>query len=88
MGKTKHPCAKLSKATRDCFEQIATGNALPRSSKRAFEILSALGLIQQLEDKVLGRDVFGLIVIPQYQVPIPIHAQFCQWASENFKEED
>lgn len=67
---------------REAFEAIATGNALPSAHKKTLERLEKCGLIVRLADKVLGRDRFGTVSIPQFEVPIPIHMQWCQWCSE------
>jgi hypothetical protein len=30
----------------------------------------------------VGRDCFGLVTISEYFVPLHVHHQFCEWASE------
>ena len=87
MTKTKHPCAGITKVQRAAFERIAI-NEPPRAWGKTIDRLLERGLIQRGEDEVLGRDRFGMIVIPSYFVPIPVHMQWCQWASENFTEDD
>lgn len=79
---TDHPCKGMTPRQIEAFEQIATGDALPIAHRRTLASLEALRLIERLADKELGRDRFGAIFVPQYQVPIPIHMQWCQWCSE------
>jgi hypothetical protein len=79
---TDHPCKGLRKNQRDVFEQIAVGNALPATPQRNLDILEERGLIQRAGNKTLGRDALGTITIPQYYVPLSIHAQWCEWCSE------
>lgn len=83
---TDHPCKGLTPAMRRVFEAIATGDALPRSaSPKTIARLLGEGLIERISDKVLGKDRFGAISIPQYEVPIHHHVHFCRWASEKHK---
>jgi hypothetical protein len=44
------------------------------------------GLIIRLIDRPVGQDAFGVISIPQYEVPIPIHVEWCQWCDDNTPE--
>ena len=78
---TDHPCKGLSKKQRDAFEAIAI--SMDRAEhQKTIEALLKRGLIVRGDDKVLGRDHFGLITVPTYYVPLPIHAQWCEWCSE------
>lgn len=61
----------MTKAQIEAFEQIAIGHALPRAIQKTFDALLKRGLIQRLSDKVVGRDRFGDITIPQFEIPIP-----------------
>lgn len=87
---TKHPChgLGLTKKQREIFERIATGETLPRASEKTFAALDAHGLIQRDLDKIICRDRFGTVSIPQYYVPSWAHIQFCQWASEQPENEE
>lgn len=80
MSATDHPCSGMSAAAVKAFELIAI-NEHPPMNKRAIDQLLKLGLIERLPDKEL-RDRFGSYSIPQYQVPLAIHMQWCNWASE------
>jgi hypothetical protein len=44
-------------------------------------------LIDLVGNKIL-RDEMGIFKLPQYQVPIPIHMQWCQWCSEQPENQD
>lgn len=78
----EHPCKGRSRAQIEAFEAIAI-NEQPRCSQRTIEALLAAGLIEKAGDRVLGRDKFGPITVPQFVVPLPIHLRWCQWAAEN-----
>ncbi len=77
---TPHPCKGLSLGARNAFEAISI-NQPPRCTQKTLDLLLERGLIARDEDKVF-RDRFGEMRIPQYYVPLPVHMQFCQWASE------
>ena len=81
----KHPAAGLTQIQKYAFGQIAI--SFDRGhSQRTLKSLLEKGLIERLEDKVIGRDLFGLIKIPQYQVPLVHHIQWCGWCAENYNE--
>lgn len=71
---TDHPCKGLSRAHRRAFERIAI-NQFPQAKKMTIDRLLTAGLIQRTSD---GKGYF---------VPILVHYRWCQWASENVKEE-
>lgn len=81
--RTEHPCRGMTKAQIAAFEQIATGESLPRATPKTLARLVERGVIVRAADKALGRDRFGTISIPQYHVPLPIHWQWREWCSEN-----
>ena len=91
MTKILHPAkaAKCSKRQIEAFEQIGAGVSSPSGyAASVFESLLAKGLIEICGVKTLGRDYFGKIQIPEFQQPLPVHMQWCQWCSENLTEED
>lgn len=77
---TDHPCKGLSKGARDAFEQIAT-NQHPRCHWPTLDALTKRGLIERGPDD-MRRDALGTYAIPSFIVPLPVHMQWCQWASE------
>lgn len=79
--KTSHPCSGMTQAQRRDFELIAI-NERPLGGHRTIKALKARGLIKEAPPKVVGRDALGTITIPQWEVPIPIHMQWCKWCSE------
>lgn len=86
---TDHPCKGMTKVQRDVFEAIAIGMG-PREIRihpRIAATLIARGLIEKGEDEIVGRDRFGPITFPTYYVPLHIHKQWCDWCSENVKDE-
>lgn len=86
MKATKHPCDGLTKAQREAFESIAVGQCLGFHFT-TYQKLLAKRLIERLPDKVVGKDIFGPIRLPDYQVPLPVHIQWCQWCDENVTDE-
>lgn len=66
----------LPKAQADTFEQIACGNDRG-VNRRTAEALIEKSLIIQREQN-MGR---GLTIF-RYEVPIPVHMEWCQWCSE------
>lgn len=81
MSVTDHPCKGLSAAAIAAFEQIAIGQP-PTATTRTLRMLRRRELIAFAGMKVVGRDRFGAIELPEYFVPIPVHYQWCTWASE------
>jgi len=82
----KHPCAGLSKGVVEVFESIAVSQPHPHRPAAILTLLHA-GLIVQIGERVL-RDRFGEVRIPVYEVPLPVHYQWCQWCSENVPDDD
>lgn len=82
----QHPAAGMTKAQRELFERLAIGMDGPMHPK-TIAALKDKGLVERGPDRVLGRDRFGVIAVPDYYVPLHIHAQWCEWCSENVKDE-
>ena len=81
---TKHPCAGLSAACRRAFEQFATGMD-PICTKATIAKLLDAKVIVRIQDRVSGGGRFA-VHVPQYDVPLDVHWQWCQWCVENVKE--
>lgn len=82
-GSPEHPCKGMTTAQRRAFERIATGDACPaRVQPGVIARLMERGVIERGPNKVLGRDRFGIVSIPQYFVALRLHAQWCAWCSE------
>jgi hypothetical protein len=81
---TEHPCAGMSKAEISAFEAFAI-NRLPRCSKKTIEELLARGVIATGEKKLDFHDGLPPSVVPDYYVPLPVHMQWCAWASERYR---
>lgn len=77
---TDHPCKGMTKGQRAAFERVAI-NQPPYASDRTLKALLDRGVVTRGEDKVV-RDGLGEFRIPTYIVPLPIHAQWCEWCSE------
>lgn len=83
---TDHPCKGMTPAQRRDFELIATGQR-PKGGYLTLRRLKARGLVEDAPPKILKSTRFGDIEIAQWQVPIPVHMQWCQWATEHAKPE-
>lgn len=77
---TDHPCKDLSKAAIAAFEQIAI-NQPPQCGWKSIDDLMKAGVIDRGEDDV-RRDAMGVYRVPNYFVPVAVHAQWCAWCSE------
>lgn len=82
---TQHPCAGMTKAQIAAFEAIAI-NLSPSCSKKTLEALLENGLIASEKKLTHFRDGLPPLVTPTYYVPLPIHYQWCQWASEQYRD--
>ncbi len=76
---TEHPCKGMTKAQQRDFELIAI-NQRPRGTPKTTDALKKRGLIT--EHIETHHDRFGVFYVPNWQVPLPIHCQWCKWASE------
>ncbi len=84
---TDHPCKGLSPRAVEAFERICIGDRLPQMTGATVNKLLAKGLIEKGPEKQLG-DRLGKFSIPQYQVPMPLFIQWCEWCSEQPDFED
>ena len=75
-SKPKHP--GRTAAQRRALDEIGCGNFSPAMSRKTCDAMVRAGLIEPCGIKVLGRDAFGVISIPEYQMPIPAHMQWCK----------
>ena len=83
MPKTEHPCKGMPKAQIKAFEQIAI-NVKPHCSQATLDALLRKGVIIRGTEK--RRDKNVVYEVPSFYVPLPIHAQWCEWCDENVKE--
>jgi hypothetical protein len=72
----KHP--GKTPAQRRALDEIGCGNYCPSMTNATRDKLLASGLIVELNPVVIGRDRFGEIAIPQYEMPILVHYQWCK----------
>ncbi len=81
---TKHPCAGMTSAQRRDFERIVIGQR-PLGGFRVIQKLKDRGLIEDAPPLlVFGR--LGPITVPNWQVPVPVHMQWCAWAAERMDD--
>lgn len=67
----------------EVFEQIFIGKDHGHHPA-TLALLLRRELIIRLPDRPVGRDVFGVISIPVYDIPLPVHMDYCQWCADNF----
>lgn len=83
METVKHPAPKG--AQRVMFEQVATGVSCPSGSSRTRRALVDKGLIVRVGSRYIGNPPFQ-VELPEFEVPIPVHMQWCEWCSENVQD--
>ena len=81
------PLRGLGKSVREAFGLMTIGER-PFISQKTMAAFLERGLIVRMPDKVLGRDAFGAIAVPDYEIPISVHMEWCQWCADNFPDED
>lgn len=74
----------MSAAAVEAFERIAISQP-PLCRKTTLDGLLARGLIVRGPD-VIRKDAFGEYAVPTYEVPLPVHYQWCTWAGEQLGE--
>lgn len=84
---TDHPAiaAGCSKAQIEAFERIAVGDAAAHNP-RTLAILQMKGLIEF--ERRTASDIMGAFSWNEPTVPIGLHMDWCQWCSENVKDDD
>lgn len=80
---TDHPCKGLGKAATNAFEAIAV-NHQPHCSKATIQRLLGRSLIAREDRLIQFRDGLPPLKAPDYFVSLPVHYQWCTWASEQF----
>lgn len=63
----------------EVFEQIAIGNDAGHPQTIIVPLLRK-GLITEIQEKT--RDRFGEFSIYRYEVPLPIHMEWCAWCAQ------
>jgi hypothetical protein len=80
----KHPCDGMTRAEINAFEAIAI-NLKPDCAKKTLERLLERGVIKKHEKTVFFRDGLPPQIETDFYVPLPIHYQWCEWASEKYR---
>lgn len=75
-------------AEKRILDQIGCGDSLPRANAKTLDRMVERGLIRRVHDKVLSSDRFGAIAIPQYEMTIHTHMDWCAYWAENATEGD
>ena len=79
--RVRHP--GKTKAQRAVLDQIGCGQYTPSAQRKTLDKMVADGLLDRLPDRVIGRDSLGIIALPQFEMPIPVHMAWCKyWASQ------
>lgn len=79
MSATAHP--GKTPAQRRVLDQIGCGNYSPIMAARTRDALLNLYLIEELDPHFV-KDRFGVMKIRQFQMPIPVHMQWCAAVAE------
>lgn len=77
---TDHPCKGLTAAQRKAFELMAISQP-PFCNWPTIDALLKAGVIERGASET-RRDAMGVYHIPSFHVPLHIHAQWCEWCSE------
>ena len=71
----KHP--GKTPAQRRALDQIGAGNYSPIMSDRTRDSMLGAGLIEELTPIIIQG-----VRVRQFQMPIPVHMQWCSWCAE------
>ena len=82
---TDHPCKGMTPAQIAAFEALAI-NQTPHVGQKTIDILIKRGVVAYGPFKTM-RDALGTYTVPTFYVPLPIHAQWCEWCSEQGEED-
>lgn len=74
-SKVPHP--GRSRAQRAVLDAIGCGNNSPSMATSTRTVLLKAGLIRKCGERLVGRDRFGDVVISEYEMPFPVHMQWC-----------
>ena len=73
-------------AQRKALDAIGCGDSCPPMARKTREALLAGGLIVQCGAQTVGRDRFGKITLPIFDMPIAVHMAWCEhWARGKIK---
>lgn len=84
--KVKHP--GTTKAERRVLDEIGCGQSQPRMTPGLQDSMLRKGLIVITGYQTLGKDAFGAIKVPNFEMPIPIHMQWCNAMAAQHPEEE
>lgn len=77
----------LSAAQQSAFEQIASGWSGGREfHPRTMQALEAAGLVEGYDAIDTDNGFSFPVTVRLWQVPIPVHIEWCSWCAENFDE--
>lgn len=85
----KYPFPRLSKKQKEIIDQLGAGNYSLSSvfpTKQAIDGLLERGIIERAGETRLGAPPF-YISLPEYQLTIASHIQWCAWCAATVEEE-
>lgn len=82
---TGHP--GKTQPQRRALDQIGAGNSCPPMTARTRDALLRKGLIERRGVRTIGQDALGKIELPVYEMPIPVHMQWCAYWAEGAEEQ-
>ena len=75
-----------NKTERAILDGIGCGDYAPPTAgvanQRAIKAMLERGIIQHTGDKVVCKDRFGIVTVPEYDMSIPTHMAWCDYWSE------
>jgi hypothetical protein len=76
----KHP--GKTAAQRRVLDLVGCGDYCPPAKRATLDKMVEQGLLIRLPDKRIGSDSFGVIALPQFEMPIPVHYAWCSYWAE------
>ena len=87
-SKTRPPHPGRTPAQRRALDAIGCGDNAPRMAPRVRDALLSTGLIVAAGRKVVAHCALGPITVPEYEMPIPVHMQWCSAVAATDEEMD
>lgn len=82
----------LSATRSKVFESIAIGGGGEGCHPMVLKYLEDNGFIESVERPIYGNGNSAIdhipVMVKDYYVPIPVHMEWCEWCSKQFKEQE
>jgi hypothetical protein len=85
---TKYFLPGLTKAQADALDRSGCGDfTLSGVSPKTLKKLLDEELLRQCGEKIICRDRFGTVAVPEYEMPLRVHIQWTFWNAKQFENE-